>query len=373
MKAFAVLSLTLVIFAALESSASARGPRWHELEGYSFERYVQDFQRTYANDEEHQARKSLFEARLAEVASHNANPGFTWKKGVNQFTDRTESEIRAMLGYQKHSYVSPNSKTLKTRVSPDSFPGFMDWRKMGVVSEVKDQGQCGSCWSFAAAETVESHFALANNLELPILSEQQILDCTANPNECGGTGGCGGGTAELAFDMMVQYGGLAQEWTYPYISYFGQNQTCQITNGSQIVPFANISGHVKLDTNSYESLMQAISSVGPVAVSVEAYTWASYESGVFDGCNKTNPDLDHAVQLVGYGTDPELGDYWLIRNSWSPAWGENGYIRIKKQGANASCGMDLNPQDGSACKNETSPIKVCGTCGILYDNSYPLL
>jgi len=256
MKAFAVLSLTLVIFAALESSASARGPRWHELEGYSFERYVQDFQRTYANDEEHQARKSLFEARLAEVASHNANPGFTWKKGVNQFTDRTESEIRAMLGY---------------------------------------------------------------------------------------------------------------------ISYFGQNQTCQITNGSQIVPFANISGHVKLDTNSYESLMQAISSVGPVAVSVEAYTWASYESGVFDGCNKTNPDLDHAVQLVGYGTDPELGDYWLIRNSWSPAWGENGYIRIKKQGANASCGMDLNPQDGSACKNETSPIKVCGTCGILYDNSYPLL
>ena len=152
MKAFAVLSLTLVIFAALESSASARGPRWHELEGYSFERYVQDFQRTYANDEEHQARKSLFEARLAEVASHNANPGFTWKKGVNQFTDRTASEIRAMLGYQKHSYVSPNSKTLKTRVSPDSFPGFMDWRKMGVVSEVKDQGQCGSCWSFAAGK-----------------------------------------------------------------------------------------------------------------------------------------------------------------------------------------------------------------------------
>jgi cathepsin L len=98
-----------------------------------------------------------------------------------------------------------------------------------------------------------------------------------------------------------------------------------------------------------------------------------YESGVFNGCSTTNIDLDHAVQLVGYGTDAGQ-DYWLVRNSWGESWGEDGYIRLTRGSAtDPHCAPDTNPQDGSGCNNGPSTITACGTCGILYDNCYPVI
>lgn len=74
---------------------------------------------------------------------------------------------------------------------------------------------------------------------------------------------------------------------------------------------------------------------------------------------------------MGYGTDPKLGNYWLVRNSWSAQWGEKGYIRVAREDpTNPPCGMDTKPSDGSGCDNGPSEVKVCGTCGILYDNVY---
>jgi len=240
---------------------------------------------------------------------------------------------------------------------------------VGVITPVKDQGQCGSCWTFATAETIESHWAIAMG-QLPILSEQQILDCTPNPNQCGGNGGCGGGTAEIAMQQIAAMGGLSSEWTYSYASYWGTAQTCKF--GTQTPPAAKISNYVRIPSNKYDPLMQAVATVGPIAISVDASSWATYEGGVYNGCNQTNPDLDHAVQLVGYGTDQVAGDYWLVRNSWSPTWGEEGYIRLKRT-STIQCGVDIHPLDGSGCKNGPPTVVVCGTCGILYDNSYPVL
>jgi len=105
---------------------------------------------------------------------------------------------------------------------------------------------------------------------------------------------------------------------------------------------------------------------------VDASAWGEYETGVFDGCNATNPDIDHVVQLVGYGTDDVYGDYWLVRNSWSPKWGELGYIRIARS-SNVTCGVDLRPQDGTGCNGGPSTVSVCGECAILYDVSYPVI
>jgi len=199
------------------------------------------------------------------------------------------------------------------------------------------------------------------------------LDCTPNPDQCGGTGGCGGGTAELAFARIMQLGGLATEWTYPYASYSGSNQKCRF-DPSFTPPFANISAYYTLPQNKYLPLLDHVANTGPMAISVDASAWSAYETGVFDGCNQTNPDIDHAVALEGYGTDPNFGPYWLVRNSWSSKWGEKGYIKLKRtSNEEGRCGMDITPRDGDGCKDGPPQVKVCGTCGILYDNCYPVV
>jgi cathepsin L len=250
----------------------------------------------------------------------------------------------------------------------ESLPKSVDWRKHGIVSTVKDQGHCGSCWAFASTATIESHVAKNTGL-LFDLSPQQIAMCSPNPNECGGTGGCEGATHELAFEYLSGSSGIYSEFQYGYQGYYGADSACAIPSGS---PAATIDGYVRLPENNYVALMNAIATVGPIAITVDASNWHAYESGIFSGCNQVNPDLDHGVVLVGYGQEDGHG-YWLIRNSWNANFGEAGYIRIARTDDEQHlCGSDITPQDGTACKNETVPVTACGTCGILYDTSYPL-
>jgi cathepsin L len=130
--------------------------------------------------------------------------------------------------------------------------------------------------------------------------------------------------------------------------------------------------------------MNAVAKLGPVAVSVAASTWGFYKSGIFDiALNTTKAtDVNHLVVLVGYGTDRKTGeDFWLVRNSWGPQWGEKGYIRLKRTNTDESpnCGIDTTPKDGVACAKDDNgndidppPALICGTSGILYDSSVPL-
>ena len=136
---------------------------------------------------------------------------------------------------------------------------------------------------------------------------------------------------------------------------------------------ANVTGRVSLPTNSYTDMLHAVATVGPLTVTVDAGAWHDYEEGVFTGGNMTNPTLNHLVQLIGFGTDDSLGDYWTIRNSWTPLWGESGFIRLKRYGAKGDvpCGTDLNPLDGDGCQGGPPTVKVCGQSGVLYDGAYP--
>jgi len=360
-----------VIVIALLCVASAT--KWFELsEEYSFKQYVEEFGKKYASSEEFQMRKGIFSVRLARILEHNSNNHHTWKRGVNRFTDRTEEEYRQLLGVNKQWMFSSNVKRVANPISIDidisSLPESVDWRDVNIITPVKDQGDCGSCWSFATAESIESYWALATN-QLGDLSEQQILDCTPNPDDCGGTGGCGGGTAELAMQQIINTGGLSTEWVYPYVSYGGQNfNTCK-----PITPFAKLASFVNLPSNQYAPVISALATTGPMSISVDAGAWSDYETGVFDGCNQTHPDIDHAVQLVGYGNDTIYGPYWLVRNSWSPAWGEEGYIRLRRHTTHTPCGTDIHPSDGDGCKGGPSEITVCGTCAILFDVLYPVV
>jgi len=345
-------------------------PRWNELEAYTFDQYVSQFDKTYNDASDREQRKQLFQTRLANIIRHNKDSSKTWKEGVNRFTDRTQQEIKALNGGSPshESRLHPNQRENYDDVDIFNWEAqAVDWRTQNIISAVKDQGECGSCWSFGASETVESYYAQSTG-QLTDLSEQQILDCTPNPNDCGGTGGCQGGTAELAYARIMSLGGLSTEWTYPYISYFGANYKCHVDGSTP--PFANIENFYVLPKNKYAPVIAHLVAMGPLAINVDASAWSTYEGGVFDGCNQTNPDIDHVVQLVGYGVDDKLGPYWLVRNSWSAAWGEDGYIRLRRHNDETKCGIDLKPGDGTGCNNGPKQITVCGICGILYDTSY---
>eukprot|EP01116_Phalansterium_solitarium_P001564 TRINITY_DN1137_c0_g3_i1.p1 TRINITY_DN1137_c0_g3~~TRINITY_DN1137_c0_g3_i1.p1 ORF type:complete len:404 (+),score=174.22 TRINITY_DN1137_c0_g3_i1:86-1213(+) len=367
-----------VVVAAL--CASAVATKWSQLDDtYTFARYAEEFGKQYTATE-HALRKTIFERRLAAIRLHNSNPAFTWKQGVNQFTDLTDEEYSRFLGFDARAHFASLAKPRHPRSAPagvkaaSALPASIDWRTKGVITPVKNQAACGSCWTFGTAETIESFHALAAGGNLTVLSEQQILDCTPNPNQCGGTGGCGGGTAEIAMDRIVAMGGLTSEAFYPYRSGNGQNFNCKFTNNVTVAPIAKLSGYVALPSNQYLPVLTALATQGPLIVNVDASAWSAYEEGVFNGCNQQNPDIDHVVQLVGYGTDSKYGDYWLVRNSWTTGWGESGYIRLSRSAAdNASCGIDTNPQDGTGCNGGPSQVKVCGTCAILYDVLYPII
>merc|ERR1712037_247497 len=114
---------------------------------------------------------------------------------------------------------------------------------------------------------------------------------------------------------------------------------------------------------------------GPIAISLAAGSmgWQLYGGGVFGSgfFGRCGFDMDHAVQLVGYGNYGKH-DYWLVRNSWGRGWGESGYIRMMRYGEGKEpCGVDRTPQDGSACDGDTKPMTLCGLCGILSASSYP--
>jgi len=315
-----VLLVALFVVAAL----AARNTKWHQLEGYTYDKYLKEYNKMY-DSVETEYRRSIFAERLQKIKAHNKDETKTWKEGVNHMTDWTEEEFSKLLGVKKGLlYASKESKKSSRIYHPKpqdplvKLPASVDWRTAGIITAVKDQGQCGSCWTFGTAETVESYWALQTGL-LTDLSEQQILDCTPNPDQCGGTGGCGGGTFELAMTRINQMGGLTTEWMYPYTSYYGTNFQCHANTTNPVVQLDN---YVDLPSNHLEPILNHVGAVGPLAVTVDASSWSSYETGVYNGCNQTNPDLDHAVQLVGYGTDSQYGDYWIVRNSWSPLWGE---------------------------------------------------
>jgi cathepsin L len=327
---------------------------------------------------------------VRDIIRHNSRAvsgQVSWTKGVNAFTDFSSNEMRAKFGHSKdvqaqyesavagggvlHASQGAPAHVANTPLS--ALPSHVDWRQAGAVTAVKNQGQCGSCWAFAATETLESHVFINTGI-LQDLAVQQPVSCAPNPQECGGTGGCSGATAQIAWDYVVKTG-QTSEWQYPYDSYYGTTTPCVFNSTSKQQPVAKITGHTVLQANNQTALMQTLALVGPLAVSVDASHWKAYKGGVFDGCDyAANMDVNHAVVLVGYGTDAASGkDYWLIRNSWSPSWGEKGYIRLQRDAdEDVKCGIDSTPQDGSACKGDDTPKKVCGQCAVLYDTAYPL-
>jgi len=326
-----------------------------DYSSYTFQDYVKEFGKTYGQDES-ELRKSLFEKELAAIKAHNEeykNGKHTWYKAVNHLTAHTKEEykkLRSMTAYK------PSTHPIVRLESTGANPTSIDWRQKGVVTPVKNQGGCGSCWAFSATETVESAYAIASG-KLLELAPQTYVNCVKNPDQCGGTGGCEGATMELAFNLTAQTG-IALESDLPYK---GRDAAC-----SSYKAAVKVTGYVKNPINDAAALETAVATKGPQAITVAAEPWMSYGGGVFNGCTGSlGADLDHGVQLVGY-----TQDYWMVRNSWGSFWGDNGYIYISRA-SDAKTATDQTPADGVACKPYPSTQTVGGECGILFDTSYP--
>jgi len=343
-----------------------------ELSTYTFEQYVRDFDKHYENQRDRDVHRQLFIQRLAEAIAHNSDNAQTWKMGINRFSDMTEAEFAQYRGYKPRVGLGadPRQPCDTTPVKyPNPFPEEVDWRAKNIITPVKDQGQCGSCWAHATTECIESNLAQESGTAPIQLSVQDVTSCTPNPYHCGGTGGCNGAIAELGFEW-VRTNGIANATNWPYTATTG---TC---NSAAHVMVAQIKGCNKLGENNYTDLLAAVATIGPIAISVDASRWSPYTGGVYSGCDaERDMDIDHAVQLVGYGTDKPTGQpYWLVRNSWGASWGESGYIRLLRHADGDMtkwCKQDVTPSDGSGCDGGPATITVCGECGIWYDNSYP--
>ncbi|NXA12321.1 CATS protein, partial [Sapayoa aenigma] len=283
----------------------------------------------YRHQEEDSLRRATWEKNLWLVTLHNLEHSLglrSYTLGMNHLGDMTSEEVAALLTGLR---VAPRPRRVSTfRPNPGTdIPETMDWREKGCVTEVKNQGACGSCWAFSAVGALEAQVKLKTG-NLVSLSAQNLVDCSGMY----GNKGCAGGFMTEAFQYIIDNHGIESEESYPYTA---QNGTCRYNASASA---ASCSRYVELPEGDEAALRESVATVGPVAVAIDASrsTFFLYRSGVYDDPQCTQ-DVNHGVLVVGYGS-LENKDYWLVKNSWGVWFGDSGYIRMARNASNR-CGI----------------------------------
>lgn len=302
----------------------------YQLEEEEFKTYVERFNKDYSDDE-FQVRFMIFRDNLAFIRLHNSL-NKDWTLGVNQFADLTAAEFKNI--YLRRTYVPKYDETKVKDFSIDGIPASVDWRPQGAVTAIKDQGQCGSCWSFAATGGIEGIWKISGNA-LVSVSEQQLVSCSQKY----GNDGCDGGLEDYGWEYVIANGGIASEAAYPYTSGAGKTTACIPTLTKNVV--SKISSYHYVTANSPDALMAAVATQ-PIAVGVEAdqYVWTYYKGGVIT--SQCGTKLDHSVLVVGYNTTASV-PYYIVKNSWGTSWGINGYLYIGISSKQGVCGIQMTP------------------------------
>ncbi|XP_060887554.1 procathepsin L [Labrus mixtus] len=251
---------------------------------------------------------------------------------MNKYGDLTRQEYQVLQGAVIDTQFVKRGRTVsarKLRNNAKMFDSwFVDYRQLGYVTEVKDQGYCGSCWAFSTTGAIEGQIYKRTG-QLISLSEQNLVDCSKSY----GTYGCSGAWMANAYDYVVS-NGLQSTITYPYTSV--DTQPCYYDSRLAV---AHIKDYRFIPKGDEQALADAVATIGPITVALDAdhSSFLFYSSGIYEEPNCNPNNLSHAVLLVGYGSEGGK-DYWIIKNSWGSSWGEGGFMRMIRDGSN-TCGI----------------------------------
>ncbi len=301
-----------------------------------FNNFKLKYNKTYSDANEESIRFNIFSCNMRiarDLQEKNPYANF----GANEFSDMTPDEFK--IRHNAEKYYTKQKKNSNFNKKLEYVNNSIDWRELGAVTSVKNQGQCGSCYSFSALQNIEGQWFLAGN-ELVSLSEQEIVSCdTTNFNN-----GCSGGLMDNVFIWLVneRNGTVTSEENYPYVS--GENGTvpqCLLQNLYQTA--AQICSYHDLPHD--ENVMATwVYKNGPLSIGVDATSWQNYLGGILTDC--ISQQVDHGVLIVGFD-DTHQPPFWIIKNSWGSGWGEDGYIRVAK-GSN-QCLITTAPSSSVVC------------------------
>lgn len=277
--------------------------------------YLTKYKKNYTTTVDFWKHYNTYTKNVQIIDLHNSNLTNSWRMGINLFTDITSDEYKSKyLGVKIPN--STNYNRLIFKPSNVKIPDSIDWRAANLVTNIKDQGPCGSCWAFSAVGSIEGQHARRTG-KLVSLSEQNLVDCAGRF----GCRGCGGGWMNSAMEYVHYNNGIDTEVSYPYTALDGNCNYLKNSTGANVKNVVNIS---KGDTSS---LLQAVYTIGPISIAIDTSdNFQFYSSGIYSSSECSKTYLDHAVLVVGYGVTPSGKKYYIIKNSWGASWGMNGYI-----------------------------------------------
>jgi len=288
----------------------------HETTFRSFIDYANFFNKTYSTGPQKRHAFVNYVASVNRVAEKMQTQTSTIY-GLTKFADMSPKEFKEQILMK--TLHSNYERKINTEANPAQ---AVDWVAKGMTTPVKNQLQCGSCWTFSATETVESANLIARKISRSTwLAPQEIVDCDSEG------GGCSGGWPSQAMQWIVAQGGQDTEASYPYT---GQDGTCMESQGkiggsiSTVIPVA------QNELQMYNLLLTQM----PLSICADAGPWQDYTGGILPA-SQCSTEIDHAIQLTGY--NPSQGGYWIVRNSWGADWGINGFIWL--QYGQDTCGI----------------------------------
>nr|AAA29137.1 cathepsin [Fasciola hepatica] len=278
-------------------------------------------------DDDH--RRNIWEQNVKHIQEHNLRHDLglvTYKLGLNQFTDMTFEEFKAKYLTEMPRASELLSHGIPYKANKRAVPDRIDWRESGYVTEVKDQGGCGSCWAFSTTGAMEGQY-MKNEKTSISFSEQQLVDCSGPF----GNYGCNGGLMENAYEYLKRFG-LETESSYPYRAVEGQ---CRY---NEQLGVAKVTGYYTVHSGDEVELQNLVGCRRPAAVALDVESdFMMYRSGIYQSQTCSPDRLNHGVLAVGYGIQDGT-DYWIVKNSWGTWWGEDGYIRMVRKRGNM-CGI----------------------------------
>ncbi|XP_042345511.1 cathepsin K [Plectropomus leopardus] len=286
--------------------------------------------REYNGLGEEEIRRAIWEKNMRMIDAHNQEAALgmhSYELGMNHLGDMTSEEVSEKMTGLQIPVNRERSFTVDLDNSLTRLPKSLDYRKKGMVTSVKNQGACGSCWAFSSAGALEGQLAKTTG-QLVDLSPQNLVDCVTEND------GCGGGYMTNAFKYVQENGGIDSEEAYPYV---GEDQPCRYNSSGMA---AQCKGYREIPEGNEHALAVALFKYGPVSVGIDATlsSFQFYTKGVYYDRNCNSEDINHAVLAVGFGVNTKGKKFWIVKNSWGTEWGNQGYIMMARNRGNL-CGI----------------------------------